>query len=207
MLDLARATGARVLQASTSEVYGDPQEHPQTESYWGHVNPIGPRACYDEGKRVAEALFFDYHRQYGVEIRVARIFNTYGPRMRADDGRVVSNFIVRALQGEPLEIHGDGTQTRSFCFVRDLIDGLVRLMESEITGPLNLGNPNEVTMFDLAQRVLELTQSRSDIVHAPRPADDPSRRRPDITKAREALGWEPTTNLEVGLTATIDSFR
>jgi UDP-glucuronate decarboxylase len=208
MLGLANRLGARVLQASTSEVYGDPQVHPQTEDYWGHVNPVGLRSCYDEGKRCAETLFFDYHRQRRLEIKVARIFNTYGPRMDPGDGRVVSNFIMQALQGQPLTLYGDGSQSRSFCFVHDLIDGLVRLMESpaEVTGPINLGNPVEFTMRELAELVLELTGSASKIVERPLPSDDPMQRCPDITRARGALDWEPRVPLREGLRKTIDYF-
>jgi len=208
-LGLAKRTGARVFQASTSEVYGDPDIHPQPESYWGHVNPIGPRSCYDEGKRCAETLFFDYHRQNRVDIRVVRIFNTYGPRMLADDGRVVSNFIVQALRGEDLTIYGDGTQTRSFCFASDLIDGFVRFMENEsgFPGPLNLGNPGEFTMLELAEIVLAKVGGKSKIVHHPLPQDDPRQRRPDITKARELLNWEPKVALAEGLDRTIEYFR
>ena len=209
MLGLAKRLKARILQASTSEVYGDPAVHPQTEEYWGHVNPIGPRSCYDEGKRCAETLFFDYHRQHGLEIKVARIFNTYGPRMHPADGRVVSNFIVQALKGEPITLYGDGQQSRSFCYVDDLIDGLVRLMgsDSEVTGPINIGNPVEFTMAELAQQVIALTGSSSSLVHAPLPADDPRQRQPNITKAKERLGWEPKVPLEAGLKRTIDYFR
>jgi len=207
MLGLAKRVRARLLQASTSEVYGDPQVHPQTEEYWGHVNPIGPRACYDEGKRVAETLCFDYHRQNGVDIRVVRIFNTYGPRMGADDGRVVSNFVMQALLGRDLTVYGDGAQTRSFCFVDDLIDGLVRMMaQSETHGPINLGNPSEFTIRELAELVIELTGSTSRIVSQPLPTDDPVRRQPDITRARRHLGWEPTIALREGLTRTIAWF-
>lgn len=209
VLELARSTGARVLQASTSEVYGDPQVHPQSESYWGHVNPIGIRACYDEGKRAAETLFFDYHRQHGVRIKVARIFNTYGPRMAPWDGRVVSNFVLQALAGEPITIYGDGSQTRSFCFVDDLVDGLVRLMASpdSFIGPVNLGNPAELTVAELAHKVIETTGSRSPIVIRPLPADDPTQRRPDISLARSQLGWEPKVPLAVGLERTVASFQ
>ncbi len=203
------SAAARILQASTSEVYGDPQVHPQPESYWGHVNPIGPRACYDEGKRCAETLFFDYWRQHRLEIKVARIFNTYGPRMHPNDGRVVSNFIVQALQGKPITIYGDGTQTRSFCYVSDLIDGLVRLMDSpaEFTGPVNLGNPGEFTIRELAETVLRLTGSRSPLEFRPLPENDPRQRQPDITLAREKLGWEPKVPLEEGLKETIAYFQ
>jgi UDP-glucuronate decarboxylase len=199
----------KILQASTSEVYGDPSVHPQTEEYWGNVNPIGPRSCYDEGKRCAETLFFDYHRQNGLAIKVARIFNTYGPRMHPADGRVVSNFIVQALRGEPITIYGDGNQSRSFCYVSDLIDGLIRLMESsgEVTGPINIGNPSEFTMRELAEKVIRLTGSKSELVSHPLPQDDPRQRQPDISKARQLLGWEPSLSLEDGLPPTIDYFR
>ena len=208
MLGLAKRRRARILQASTSEVYGDPQVHPQREDYWGYVNPIGPRACYDEGKRCAETLFFDYHRQNGVDIRVVRIFNTYGPRMHPRDGRVVSNFIVRALTGEPIAIYGDGSQTRSFCYVDDLVDGLVAMMDQEReVGPLNLGNPTEFTIRDLADTVLRLTDSRSEITFRPLPPDDPVRRQPDIRRARASLEWEPKVALEDGLKETIRYFR
>lgn len=209
MLGLAKRTRAKILQASTSEVYGDPEVHPQPEAYWGNVNPIGPRSCYDEGKRCAETLFFDYHRQHGVKIKIARIFNTYGPRMHPNDGRVVSNFIVQALQGRDLTVYGDGTQTRSFCFVSDLVEGMIRLMESddEITGPVNLGNPGEFTMLELAEKVIEMTGSASRIVHKPLPQDDPQRRRPDITQAKEKLDWEPVVKLDDGLMPTIEYFR
>ena len=206
MLDLALADGARIFQASTSEVYGDPAVHPQPESYRGSVNPIGPRACYDEGKRCAETLFFDYHRQYGVEIRVARIFNTYGPRMHPNDGRVVSNFIVQALKGEPVTLYGDGSQTRSFCYVEDLIEGFVRLMRSDVTGPINLGNPGEFTMRQLAEMVIDMTGSPSRIEYRPLPQDDPMQRRPDITRARAELGWQPAIPLREGLLRTIRHF-
>ena len=209
MLGLAKRVGARILQASTSEVYGDPQIHPQTEDYWGHVNPIGLRSCYDEGKRCAETLFFDYHRQVDLEIKVARIFNTYGPRMDPADGRVVSNFIMQALQGQPLTVYGDGSQSRSFCFVHDLVDGLIRLMESprEVTGPINLGNPVEFTMSELAELVLDITGSKSEIVHRPLPSDDPLQRCPDIGRARSALDWEPKVALREGLGRTIEYFE
>ena len=209
MLGLAKRIKARILQASTSEVYGDPQVHPQTEDYWGNVNPIGVRSCYDEGKRCAETLFFDYHRQNGVAIKVARIFNTYGPRMHPNDGRVVSSFIVQALANEPITIFGEGTQTRSFCYVDDLVDALVRLMETpdEVTGPINLGNPVEMTVHELAQRIIGLTGSSSAIVRKPLPPDDPAQRQPDIAKARAILGWEPTTDLDTGLVRTIEYFR
>jgi UDP-glucuronate decarboxylase len=209
MLGLAKRTGAKILQTSTSEVYGDPTVHPQPEGYRGSVNPIGPRACYDEGKRCAETLFFDYHRQYGVEIRVARIFNTYGPRMHPNDGRVVSNFIVQALRNEPITIFGNGTQTRSFCYVDDLINGLVRLMGAPagITGPINLGNPGEFTIRELAEMVVEMTGSKSEIVFHPLPVDDPTQRKPDITLAKQELGWQPTINLREGLEKTIAYFE
>ena len=208
MLGLAKRLRSRILQASTSEVYGDPAVHPQVEEYWGNVNPIGERSCYDEGKRCAETLFFDYHRQVGLEIKVARIFNTYGPRMHPNDGRVVSNFIVRALRDEPIPIYGDGSQTRSFCYVDDLIDGLVRLMDSPpgITGPVNIGNPGEFTVRQLADLVVELTGSSSQLELHPLPSDDPARRRPDITRATEDLGWAPTVDLRDGLTRTIEYF-
>jgi len=207
-LGLAKRVGARVFQASTSEVYGDPEVHPQPESYKGCVNPIGIRACYDEGKRVAETLFFDYHRQHDLEIRVVRIFNTYGPRMLPDDGRVVSNFIVQALSGKDLTIYGDGTQTRSFCYVDDLIDGFIRLMNHPSqTGPVNIGNPGEFTMLQLAELVLKKVRGPSKITFHPLPGDDPKQRRPDITLARQDLGWEPTVSLDKGLDSTIDYFR
>jgi UDP-glucuronate decarboxylase len=207
-LGLAKRTRARVFQASTSEVYGDPAEHPQRESYWGNVNPIGIRACYDEGKRCAETLFFDYHRQNGVDIRVVRIFNTYGPRMLPDDGRVVSNFIVQALRGEDLTIYGDGTQTRSFCYVDDLISGFIRLMEHpSLTGPVNIGNPGEFTMLELAELVIKKVGGPSKITHMALPGDDPKQRRPDISLAQKELGWNPTVSLEDGLDPTIDYFR
>ncbi len=208
LLGLAKRVRAPILQASTSEVYGDPGVHPQTEDYWGNVNLIGPRACYDEGKRCAETLFFDYQRQHDLQIKVARIFNTYGPRMAAGDGRVVSAFVVQALRGEPLTVHGDGEQTRSFCYVADLVDGLVRLMNTppEVTGPVNLGRTEEVTIRELADAVLRLTGSKSTIVHVEAVEDDPRRRRPDITKAGTILGWTPTTPLEAGLRKTIDYF-
>jgi UDP-glucuronate decarboxylase len=207
-LGLAKRVRARVFLASTSEVYGDPTVHPQDESYWGNVNPIGRRSCYDEGKRCAETLFFDYHRENGVDIRVVRIFNTYGPRMLADDGRVVSNFIVQALKGENLTVYGDGSQTRSFCYVDDLIDGFVRLMNQEKTvGPVNIGNPGEFTMLELAELVLKKVGGKSKVTNLPLPADDPKQRRPDITLAKEALGWEPKVPLEEGLNRTIAYFR
>ena len=209
MLGLAKRLGAKILQASTSEVYGDPAVHPQTEDYWGNVNPIGPRSCYDEGKRCAETLFFDYHRQNKLRIKVLRIFNTYGPRMHPNDGRVVSNFIVQALKGEDLTIYGDGLQTRSFCYVDDLIEGMIRLMDTgdDVTGPINVGNPGEFTMIELAETVLKLTKSKSKLVRLPLPADDPKQRKPDITRARSTLGWEPKVNLEDGLKETISYFR
>jgi len=209
MLGLAKRLKAKILQASTSEVYGDPSVHPQTEDYWGHVNPIGPRSCYDEGKRCAETLFFDYHRQLGLKIKVARIFNTYGPRMHAADGRVVSNFIVQALKGEPITLYGDGTQTRSFCYVDDLVDGLVRLMDSAdaVTGPVNLGNPAEFSMLELAEKVIAATGSKSNLAFAPLPEDDPRQRQPDITRARELLGWQPAVPLDDGLKRTINYFK
>ena len=209
MLGLAKRTGAKILLASTSEVYGDPVTHPQEESYWGNVNPIGIRSCYDEGKRCAETLFFDYYRQHQLPIKVARIFNTYGPRMLPDDGRVVSNFIVQALHGEPITVFGDGSQTRSFCYVDDLVDGLVGLMNTpdDVTGPINLGNPGEFTMVELAEKVLELVGSGSELKYLPLPEDDPVRRRPDITRARELLDWQPTISLEEGLARTIAYFR
>ena len=209
LLGLARRTRAKILQASTSEVYGDPQVHPQVEDYWGHVNPIGIRSCYDEGKRCAETLFFDYHREHGVRIKVARIFNTYGPRMHPQDGRVVSNFIVQALRGEDLTLYGSGEQTRSFCYVDDLVDALMRLMATgdDITGPINLGNPEEFTIRQLADQVLELTGSSSKIIFLPLPDDDPTRRKPDISRATSTLGWQPGTPLRSGLQRTIDYFR
>jgi UDP-glucuronate decarboxylase len=209
MLGLAKRVKARILQASTSEVYGDPTVHPQTEAYWGHVNPVGVRACYDEGKRCAETLFFDYRRQHRLAIKVARIFNTYGPRMHPNDGRVVSNFIVQALRNEPITIYGDGRQTRSFCYVNDLVDALVRLMATpeEFTGPVNVGNPGEFTMLSLAQKVVALTGSRSTLSFKPLPADDPRQRQPDISLARRVLGWEPKTPLDDGLAKTIAYFR
>jgi UDP-glucuronate decarboxylase len=207
MLGLAKRVRGRLLQASTSEVYGDPHVHPQREDYWGHVNPIGPRACYDEGKRVAETLCFDYHRQNGVDVRVVRIFNTYGPRMLLDDGRVVSNFIVQALQGNDITIYGSGEQTRSFCYVDDLVEGLVRMMDQDnFNGPVNLGNPNEITIRELASRVIELTGSRSKLIEMPLPKDDPYRRRPDITLAQEKLDWTPSVGLEQGLRLAIAYF-
>ncbi len=208
MLGLAKRTKAKVLQASTSEIYGDPEVHPQTEDYRGNVNPLGPRACYDEGKRCAETLFFDYHRQHRTSIKVARIFNTYGPRMHPGDGRVVSNFIVQALRGENLTIYGDGGQTRAFCYIDDLVEGLVRLMQTPdgVTGPVNLGNPHEITVMELAKRIIALTGSRARIVHQELPADDPTQRCPDIGLARRLLHWEPTVSLEIGLERTIGYF-
>ena len=209
ILGLAKRTRAKVLQASTSEVYGNPEVHPQVENYWGRVNPIGPRACYDEGKRCAETLFFDYQRQHGVEIKVARIFNTYGPRMRPDDGRVISNFIVQALKDEPLTIYGDGRQTRSFCFVDDLIDGLLKLMNAspDFSGPVNLGNPGEFTVGELAEKIIDLVGSKSKISYHPLPVDDPVQRQPDITLAGTALDWRPTVSLEDGLKKSISYFK
>ena len=209
VLGLAKRLRCRVLQASTSEVYGDPSIHPQTEDYWGNVNPIGPRSCYDEGKRCAETLFFDYHRQHALEIKVARIFNTYGPRMHQSDGRVVSNFIVQALKREPITLYGDGSQTRSFCYVDDLVSGLIKLMESpaEVTGPINLGNPDEFTMRQLAELVLAETNSQSTVKLMSLPPDDPRQRQPDITRARKTLGWEPSTALVEGLKPTVSYFR
>ncbi len=209
VLGLAKRVKAKVLQASTSEVYGDPVVHPQPEEYWGNVNPIGPRACYDEGKRCAETLFFDYHRQHKLEIKVARIFNTYGPRMHPNDGRVVSNFIMQALRGEAITIYGDGSQTRSFCYVDDLVEGLIRLMATspDVTGPINIGNPGEFTMLELAEKVIRLTGSASTIVHRPLPQDDPKQRRPNIDKAKSVLGWEPTVSLDEGLARAIPYFR
>lgn len=209
MLGLAKRTGAKILQASTSEVYGDPEIHPQIESYWGRVNPIGVRACYDEGKRCAETLFFDYHRQHSVEIKVARIFNTYGPRMRPDDGRVVSNFIVQALKAEPLSIYGSGNQTRSFCYVDDLVKGIYAFMatEKDATGPINLGNPVEFTILELARAIIEITGSKSEIIFHPLPSDDPKQRKPDISLAEERLNWKPQIQLEEGLKKTIEYFE
>jgi len=209
MLGLAKRIKAKILQASTSEVYGDPDIHPQLESYWGHVNPIGPRACYDEGKRAAETLFVNYHRQNNVRIKIMRIFNTYGPRMQPNDGRVVSNFIVQAIKGTDITIYGDGSQTRSFCFVDDLIDGMIRLMNSreEFTGPVNIGNPNEFTISELAKMIIRLTGSKSKLVYLPLPADDPSQRQPNIDLARQELDWEPKIPLEEGLKKTIEYFR
>ncbi len=209
MLGLAKRVKAKILQASTSEVYGDPEVHPQPESYWGQVNPIGIRACYDEGKRCAETLFFDYYRQHQLQIKVARIFNTYGPRMHPNDGRVVSNFIVQALKGEPITVFGEGNQTRSFCFVDDLIDGLIRLMATpdDVTGPINIGNPTEFTILELAQKVIEMTGSNSEIIFQPLPSDDPKQRQPDIALAQKTLGWQPAIQLEKGLQKTIAYFK
>jgi len=210
MLGLAKRIKAKIMQASTSEVYGDPTQHPQTEDYWGNVNPIGPRACYDEGKRCAETLFFDYNRQHKLRIKVARIFNTYGPRMAVDDGRVVSNFIVQALRGTDITVYGEGQQTRSFCYVDDMVEGFIRLMENtpdEFTGPMNLGNPGEFTILQLAETVIRMTGSASRIIHEPLPQDDPMQRQPDITLARKAIGWEPQVQLEAGLVKTIEYFR
>ncbi len=209
MLGLAKRTGAKIFQASTSEVYGDPSQHPQQESYWGNVNPIGIRSCYDEGKRCAETLFFDYHRQHNVNIRVARIFNTYGPRMHPNDGRVVSNFIMQALRGQPITLYGEGQQTRSFCYVSDLIEGFLRFMDApdELQGPINLGNPVEFTIRELAEKVVEMTGSSSELVFEPLPADDPRQRQPDISLAKEKLGWSPVVNLENGLSNTITYFK
>ena len=209
MLGLAKRVGAKILQASTSEVYGDPDVHPQPEEYWGKVNPIGIRSCYDEGKRCAETLFFDYYRQHQLQIKVMRIFNTYGPNMHPDDGRVVSNFIVQALNNKAITIYGDGSQTRSFCYVDDLIDGMVKLMSSsaDVTGPINIGNPNEFSILELAEKILQLTNSESEIVMKPLPSDDPRQRQPDISLARSVLNWEPNTQLEQGLLKTIDYFR
>ncbi len=209
MLGLAKRVKAKILQASTSEVYGDPKIHPQTEDYWGHVNPIGIRSCYDEGKRCAETLFFDYYRQHKLRIKVARIFNTYGPRMHPNDGRVVSNFIVQALRGEPITVYGEGAQTRSFCYVDDLVEALMRLMATgdEFTGPVNIGNPGEFTILELAEKVIALTGSKSKIVKKPLPSDDPMQRQPDLSLARSKLGWEPTTRLDDGLKKTIAYFE
>ena len=208
MLGLAKRVPARILQASTSEVYGDPHQHPQKESYWGNVNTIGPRSCYDEGKRVAETLMMDYHRHNGVDIRIVRIFNTYGPRMAENDGRVVSNFILQALRNQPITLFGEGSQTRSFCYVSDLVEGIVRLMNTEgLTGPVNIGNPNEMTVRQLAEMVIQMTGSKSEIVHRPLPQDDPLQRQPDISLAKEKLGWEPQVALAEGLRATIDYFE
>lgn len=208
MLGLAKRTGAKIFQASTSEVYGDPDIHPQPEEYWGNVNPIGIRSCYDEGKRCAETLFFDYNRQHDLRIKVARIFNTYGPRMHPADGRVVSNFIVQALKGEPITIYGEGQQTRSFCYCDDLVEGFIRLMDTgdDVTGPINLGNPGEFTMIELAENIIELTGTKSQLTYLPMPADDPKQRQPDISKARDVLGWEPKVKLREGLEKTIAYF-
>jgi len=209
MLGLAKRTGAKILLTSTSEIYGDPLVHPQTEDYWGNVNPIGPRACYDEGKRAAETLFFDYHRQHNLQIKVVRLFNTYGPRMHPHDGRVVSNFVVSALTGKPITIYGEGQQTRSFCYVDDLIDGLIAMMNSgdDVTGPINLGNPGEFTIAELAAEVIKQTGVDPGIEYLPLPPDDPTRRQPDITRAKQTLGWEPTIELKAGLAKTIEYFR
>lgn len=209
MLGLAKRVKAKIFQASTSEVYGDPQVHPQKEDYWGHVNPIGIRSCYDEGKRCAETLFFDYYRQHHLRIKVARIFNTYGPRMHPHDGRVVSNFVIQALQGKPITVYGEGTQTRSFCYVDDLIDACIKLMNTgdDVTGPINIGNPTEFTIAQLAAKVIEMTGSKSHIVHEPLPKDDPIQRKPDISLAREKLSWAPTVTLDAGLRKTIDYFE
>lgn len=207
MLELAKKNNAKILQASTSEVYGEPEMHPQVETYRGNVNPIGIRSCYDEGKRAAESLMFDYHRLYNINIKVIRIFNTYGPKMNQDDGRVVSNFIVQALRGEDITVYGDGTQTRSFCYVDDLLEGMVRLMNSNITGPVNIGNPGEFTMLELANKVIQFTNSTSKIVYRPIPSDDPTRRRPNISLAKEKLNWEPLINLDCGLKQTIEYFK
>lgn len=209
VLGLAKRTRAKILQASTSEIYGDPAVHPQPEEYWGNVNTIGPRSCYDEGKRCAETLFFDYHRQHNVRIKVARIFNTYGPRMHPNDGRVVSNFILQALRGDPITIYGDGQQTRSFCYVSDLVDGLIRLMNTpdEVTGPINIGNPGEFTIKELAENIIELTNSTSELLFQPLPQDDPKQRRPDITRAKETLNWSPTISLREGLAKCIPYFE
>jgi UDP-glucuronate decarboxylase len=209
MLGLAKRTKAKILQASTSEVYGDPEVHPQVEDYWGHVNPIGIRSCYDEGKRIAETLFINYHQQNKVRIKIMRIFNTYGPRMHPNDGRVVSNFIIQALQNQDITIYGDGSQSRSFCYVDDLLEGMIRLMNTgeTFTGPVNIGNPNEFTILELARKVISLTGSKSKIIHLPLPSDDPTQRRPDISLARKELNWEPTIMLEEGLLKTIDYFK
>ena len=209
MLGLAKRVRARILQASTSEVYGDPQVHPQTEEYWGNVNPIGPRSCYDEGKRVAETLMMDYHRQNKVDIRIIRIFNTYGPRMAENDGRVVSNFVLQALRNQDITVYGDGSQTRSFCFVSDLVEGMIRMMENDkgFIGPVNLGNPGEFTMIELAEKVIKLTDAKSKLIFKPLPSDDPMQRKPDISLAKKVLNWEPKVNLDEGLVRTIDYFR
>jgi UDP-glucuronate decarboxylase len=209
MLGLAKRTGAKIMQASTSEVYGDPEVHPQVESYWGRVNPIGIRSCYDEGKRCAETLFLDYYRQHNLRIKIARIFNTYGPKMHANDGRVVSNFVVQAIKGEPITIYGDGEQTRSFCYVDEMVDAFVRLMNTDdkFMGPVNLGNPGEFTIRELAEKTLEMTGSSSELINMPLPQDDPTQRQPDISLAKEKLGWEPVIKLEQGLASTIDYFK
>lgn len=209
MLGLAKRLKCKIFQASTSEVYGDPTVHPQPEEYWGNVNPIGPRSCYDEGKRCAETLFFDYHRQNGLEVKVARIFNTYGPRMHQADGRVVSNFVVQALQDDPITIYGDGQQTRSFCYIDDLVDGFIRFMDTDatVTGPVNLGNPSEFTMLELAQKVISLTGSKSKITYCDLPQDDPKQRQPDISVVKKLIGWEPEVSLDDGLSRTIDYFK
>jgi UDP-glucuronate decarboxylase len=209
MLGLAKRLKVRIFQASTSEVYGDPVEHPQKEAYWGNVNPIGPRACYDEGKRCAETLFFDYHRQHGIQIKVLRIFNTYGPRMHPNDGRVVSNFIIQALRGEDITVYGDGSHTRSFCYVDDTVEAIIRMMRSPdgFTGPVNAGNPDEVTILGLARKIIELARSKSKVVFSDLPEDDPRRRKPDITLAGSALGWKPVIDIDAGLERTIDYFR
>ena len=208
MLELAKINNAKILQASTSEIYGDPLEHPQNEKYWGNVNPIGIRSCYDEGKRCAETLMMDYHRQFGIDTKIVRIFNTYGPNMQPDDGRVISNFIVQALKNDDITIYGDGSQTRSFCYVSDLVFGLIRMMDSDdSTGPINLGNPNEITILELANKIIKATNSKSQIIFKPLPFDDPTRRKPDISRAKERLNWEPITNLDNGLDMTIKYFK
>lgn len=208
MLELAKINNAKILQASTSEIYGDPLEHPQREKYWGNVNPIGIRSCYDEGKRCAETLMMDYHRQFGIDTKIVRIFNTYGPNMQPDDGRVISNFIVQALKNDDITIYGDGSQTRSFCYVSDLVFGLIRMMDSDdSTGPINLGNPNEITILELANKIIKATNSKSQIIFKPLPFDDPTRRKPDISRAKERLNWEPITNLDNGLDMTIKYFK
>ncbi len=207
VLELAHKYNAKVLQASTSEIYGDPQIHPQVESYWGNVNPIGIRSCYDEGKRCAETMMMDYHRQYGVKIKIVRIFNTYGPLMLPNDGRVVSNFIIQGLKNQDITIYGEGTQTRSFCYVDDLIEGFIRMMASDLTGPVNLGNPSERTILDLAKLIIKMTNSNSKLIFKPLPSDDPIKRRPDITLAKKELAWEPTVDIEIGLSKTIEYFR
>lgn len=207
LLELAKKTGARILQASTSEIYGDPQVHPQKETYWGNVNPIGVRSCYDEGKRCAETLMMDYHRQYGVDIRIVRIFNTYGPNMDINDGRVVSNFIVQALKGEDITVYGNGSQTRSFCYVEDLIDGIIKIMRGKYIGPINLGNNSERTILDFAKLIIEITGSKSKIVYRELPSDDPTQRQPDLALAKEKLNWQPTTDIKIGLKKTIEYFR